>query len=160
MNYNAIYDFMVRTIVGQESGLYRVFSVHPSMIVHIKEDSVWCLLQPAKLDYYNTLYKVLILKNDPDVLLSFADMNCHHSKICLLNILLLLETKTHQSIHRSTGDISTRESWVKFIRDYLNGKDVREQNIQEIQASLNHECSGIDISTCDPNVKVFTNRTK
>lgn len=145
-NIEVVYRFLENTIMGQESGLYKVIG---SAIVNV--DPI--MLYSIKVDYYNGVYKSLILDDSEYVTNIFNAMTCDHSKVCLLQQLIRVDLMIHESLIRNKDKAASYELWMESIRHQLQrSKPIIVKQLQEL---LSHECKGIDIKTCNPNNPLF-----
>jgi len=55
---------------------------------------------------------------------------------------------------RSKFDVSTYKKYMECVSSQIAEKSICLR--RELCESMNHECTGIDISTCDPNGKILT----
>ena len=139
-------EFIENTILGQMSGCYKVG-------FGLKYTSIY---QVTLVDYFNILYKSLILEDDKYVVEKFTKMQSfdNHSCICLLNILFYASIMTCSKIQESNLELNNGyevyiDSCTKEIRKTT--KEIKES----LDKSISHKCTGIDIKTCDPNVEMF-----
>lgn len=140
-------DFTLNTIHGFERAYYRTL---PHQLLINNESSVH-LAKVANKQYFNLLYKNLILRDDEFVNKKFDEMHkvFNHSYICLLNILVALCLQTHTNLDRKKLCIDSLEKYSSSVDPQLKNLLIfsRESLIQ----TLGHECKGKDISTFDPN---------
>jgi hypothetical protein len=148
-------DFCFETITGHESGFYKLNQIKKLPVANIVGDEMIILIKNVTLFYLNDAYKSLILKSDPYILAKF-DAMCkinNHSEICLLNIIALTIINIHADLDRSQFDITSYDTYMKSVRDQLAFRFESVLNV--LTNSISHTCTGIDISTCDPNEPMF-----
>jgi len=149
-------SFMYNTIGGHESAFYKVLLTgkHFTKDTIKDRDFMKNYIIMATINYLNSAYKSLILKNDSYISQCFQRMSVlNHSMICLLNILNCNILVIHGELDRSKLDTSSYDKYMASVSSQLREKC---NNMKEILTnSLNHDCSGIDISTCDPTVDLF-----
>ncbi len=147
-------EFSKNTITGQLSACYKIVNKNKtdvSPVVLYKNMAPMCLME-----YANSLYKSLILRNDEYVTKNFDDMKkVHdHSEVCLLHILFNTWLVATQMI---------KDDVIKCDSDYDIFMNSCENELDRIFNKLGthfkkltkHKCTGIDIKTCDPNEKLF-----
>jgi hypothetical protein len=145
---NLIIAFVSETIFGHERGFYRTgMEVGTGYI------------QLAAMNYMNTCYKSLILKNDPYVVGKFKEMTdlIGHSEVCLINIIMQIFISVHMSLDRSKIDRSTLETLSETVKVEI--ARVIEPLRDTIGKCVSHECHGEKIEDCDPNEPLFFVKT-
>lgn len=148
-------DFCFETMQGHESGFYKLHQIKKLPIADLLGDEMIILIKNVTLYYLNDAYKSLILKSDPFILDKF-DAMCkinNHSEICLLNIIALTIINIHVNLNRSKLDITSYDTYMNGIRDQLDSEFTSILNT--LTNSISHTCTGIDISTCNPNEPMF-----
>jgi hypothetical protein len=113
------------------------------------------MIQIATINYLNSCYKSLIVKDDPYVLEKFREMTelVGHSEVCLINIIAQISMAVHMNLDRSnidTTDITTLDYSVKTEVDRIF-TPLRPI----VYKSLSHECHGEKIEDCDLNKPLF-----
>jgi hypothetical protein len=150
-----IADFIVSTITGTESGFYKQF--RQKKIVDKLNDSTFMkvAIATAHVNYFNILYKSLILKNDEYVTKKFLSMHniMNHSYICLLNIIFKVCVDVHQIIPRSEMIVNCYENYMLIVKAMLD--NINPFIIDMLKEMLSHNCNGTDISTCNPDEPMF-----
>jgi hypothetical protein len=146
----AFRQFLINTISGQESGLFKMKHL---LSVDIKDVKMKMLLQRTMMEYLNSAYRSLILKSDTYILNSFDAMKKEksHSDICLLNMQMQLILNAIMAINRTNFNVSSYEEYMQSMVDSYE----KYFDTVDFDKLLNHECNGIDISTCDPNEPLF-----
>lgn len=147
--------FIQNTIFGQESGLYKSLYLYniDTGIDNIRSNTAKILLQYAIVDYLNSCYKSLILKDDDYVINYFAKIKKekHHSEICLLNIMFAVIRSAFLEVDRHKFNDMTYDKFMDSVKkeysEYLGGIDYDKL--------LNHECNGEKIENCNPNEPLF-----
>jgi len=153
-----IINFVHNTLKGQESGMYKtVMSGHiPNFtLADLSTPLPLVILRGAIIDYLNSCYKSLILKDSEYVSYHFKKMkkSYNHSEICLLNIIALVIQNIHLAIDRSKFDVCHIETYLaSFDAEFI--KAVPPMLILLI-STLSHECTGMNIAECDPNKPMF-----
>lgn len=148
--------FCINTILGQESGLYKclhIYNVEMPGIDNIRSDRVKIVLQHALVDYLNSCYKSLILKNDEYVIESFEKIKKtkNHSEICLLNIMFAVIRSAILEVDRHKfDDVSYDEFMYSVKKEY----EIFFNSI-DFDKILDHECSGQKIESCNPDEPMF-----
>lgn len=147
---SSIIAFCKATILGHESALYK--QMHQEKDMQSEEMLLYALA--AAIHYLNVCYKSLILQDDDYVTEQFSKMQtAHHSPICLLHFLLQIITTCHTSMDRKKLNPSSYTTYMHSVDQLITPT---LQNTQEhLQKHMNHECSGDDITKCDPNVPLF-----
>lgn len=157
-----IQDFIRKTLLGQESAIYKlssnenfnIFSEGMNVLKNkLNDDQIKIIFYSFIENYLNQCYRSLILKDDQYVCSSFGSMKkcCNHSEVCLLNIIAFYLSEVMQKMDRKLLDISSYDSYMSSA-DQIISKMLKELNLE---TKLNHICTGIDISKCDPNKPMF-----
>lgn len=141
-------DFVKNTIIGQLSEFYKIGLI---------SNGVWKkIARGAIINYYNSCYKSLILRNDIYVTENFDNFKkiLGYSEICLLHILLWMTIATYKKL------IETYKYESQSYSEFMTTMDNKIKNIitsirETLKKSLSHQCTGIDITTCDPNEDLF-----
>lgn len=145
-------EFIRNTIMGHESGFYKMLNGAPNML---SSDSMHTMIDLAAANYLNSAYRALIRDDDEYFMKYFNDMSAvmNHSQICLLNITFVFLTSIHKGMTRKKFDLSSYSNYMESVRS-----DV-DRVINEMKAkltySISHECKGENIKTCDPNIDLF-----
>jgi ABC-type siderophore export system fused ATPase/permease subunit len=160
--------FIKNTIMGHESGMYKSIAIAKESSTD-KDKINLSLLQGKKIlelfanvseNYFNKCYKSLVLRDDEYIVKIFDDMKAQfgHSQLCLLIIIANSCMKIHFEMDREKLDVSSYDNYMKSVKaqlDTLMGVDF----ITMSTASFGHNCSGEDITKCDPTIKNFTFKT-
>ena len=144
---NEFLDFVVVTIAGQESGLYKVFGAG------VKDKRI--VLPMSLMEYVNHGYKSLILRNDPYWVTHFDKFNQFHghSQICLLNVLFQLIQTFLELIDATQLYVLSYQTYMASITSQL--ECIKNALIKTFPKIFDHQCSGADITKCDPNIPLF-----
>ena len=152
-----ICDFCFETIRGHESGLYKAINtglldigINTLLTPNMKP-----IIMNITANYLNNAFVSLIKRNDPYIIEKF-DAMCkikNHSVICLLHIIMAFIQKVHFSLDRTKLDISSYENYMKSVSSQLD--PIVEETLNSLIKSISHQCNGIDIKTCDPNIPLF-----
>lgn len=145
-----IFDFCRDTIVGQEGGLYRMLGPE-----QLTDNYLEPIIITVSAQYFNGCYRSLILKDDPYILERFGAMKAvfDHSYVCLLNIVFTFKMELHKKLERERLDKSTYTKYKESVEEIL--ELFRSIFTGGISHSINHECTGEDISTCNPDEEMF-----
>ncbi len=149
--------FIRATTIGHERAIFQVMSKQSVPITTLQQpEIVGQLFVSATVQYFNSAYRSLILKNNAYIEGAFGAMHqfCGHSYICLLNIVFATCLSTHQSIDRSKLDVSSLENYQKSFELLLD--PILADLQKNLAESLNHNCAGMDIDKCDPNKVMFS----
>lgn len=150
-------DFCKNTIVGHESGLYK--SIHQGLMrlspESLKDEAMIGPITLLTMNYMNSAYRSLILKNDKYIMTQFEEMQKlhNHSAICLLNIIFFLLINLHSSLARSQFNLSSYDDYMQCVDIGLEKALFKYH--KELINKLSHTCTGIDITTCNPNEDLF-----
>ena len=154
--------FCIETICGHESGLFKLASANQIPLqlktLTTTTDRGKILLKNfimmATTSYLNKCYRSLILKDDPHVTEKFHGMSqpLGHSEICLLNILAQLIITIHSTVNRKDFDVSSYENYMKVFNERITAN----VSISLIHKLISHECTGVDILSCDPDEPLFS----
>ncbi len=154
-----IKNYCIFTIKGFESGLFKLKYATDSRIPYeLTNQLVSNNIFKCVTDYHNSTYSALILDSDINYTKFYYEMNqiIGHSYICLLNITLMVSDYMLKTIDRTKLDTSSYEKYMGSIQvqyiDVLNQLD--------LENTLSHNCTGIDIRTCDPTKKLFKLMTR
>lgn len=164
--YKYIKEFLDNVIIGTERAVYRSLVISsPSQLTSLKTPYAIGIISNAIMFYFNEGYRALIYstngsrkrKEDDDPyyynILSKITEHKSHSYICLLNILFTLSINLENSLDRSKLDISSLDNYGKSVESQY---EIIISTIKNgISGLFNHECNGIDISTCDPKEDLF-----
>jgi len=151
-------EYITRTIVGIVRGCWRS--------VQLREDTMnpstfGTCVKLGVPQYFNICYRALILKNDPVVLHDFDQIDKHvknpHSRICLLilfhkYILLLLQDICWDTIWDAK---TVDEAQARFQTQWEIAHQV---GAEKLNAMLEHQCHGEEISGCNPEEPLFVLR--
>jgi hypothetical protein len=145
-------EFIRNTIMGHESGFYKMLNGAPNMLM---SDSMHTMIDLAAANYLNAAYRALIKDDDEYFMKYFNDMSAvmNHSQICLLNVTFVFLTSVHKMMNRKRFDIG---SYGKYMESVSSDVDrVIGEMKGKLVNSISHECNGEDIKTCDPNQDLF-----
>jgi hypothetical protein len=148
-------EFIVNTIYGYESGLYRGIVLKSENIELTKQDSFKTWFIEFNVNYFNRAYSSLIKHDDKYITDNFEKMHTimNHSYICLLNILFKMTVNIISEFDRSDLDVTSYDNYMKSVISQLTFfKEIIEKNLP---AMLSHTCKGIDIKTCNPDEPLF-----
>lgn len=153
-------DFICNTVHGYESGLYKGISSHQDNFAKFGDHAFTIYLINFNVHYFNTAYSSLIKNDDPGLTEKFDEMQevLNHSYICLLNILFRLTTEILTSYTRTKLNTSSYKSYMDNIESILEER--RVALMIELPKCLSHECTGLDIKTCNPDEPLFYMGTK
>lgn len=146
---DTLVQFVVNTVIGIESALYKKLGGQKVLELHIVIGGSFIA------DYLNQCYKSLILKNDNYVLEKFAEMQSfhHHSEVCLLHIILEGCMGIFQTIDNTKFDISTYSNFMKSAEKHF--QELLEPMRQVFSQKLYHQCTGHSIDGEDPEKPLF-----
>jgi len=154
-----IVNFIADTIYDHESYFYNVAYDKADSPVFNKsklsdENFMDKLILLTTINYINDTYRSLILQDD-EYIMDYFNRMCinNHTTLCLLDFLFRAILITHTNFDRSEMDISTHESYMKIVNKQI------DENIDDtilIDMLDDHECTILDISTCDPEVEFIT----
>lgn len=159
---NAICVFVQNTISGHESGFYKMTKManipeHAKITITMLKDSdrMRVLIVSATANYLNAAYRSLILEDDEYILKEFNGMAKHmnHSKICLLNLVFFVLRNVHLEFDRNNLDTSTYDKYMEGVKEQIGTKLAMIRMV--LITKVSHNCSGMDIKTCDPNEPMF-----
>jgi len=145
-------EFIRNTIMGHESGFYKMLSGAPNMLL---SDSMHTMIDLAAANYLNAAYKALIRNDDEYFMKYFNSMSSvmNHSQICLLNVTFVFLTSIHKAMSRKQFDVS---SYGKYMESVSSDVDrVIGEMKNKLTESISHECKGEDIKTCNPDEDMF-----
>lgn len=148
--------FVTQTIIGHERGMYRFFATTRQPMDRLRVPNTFrTLFGDAAVSYFNGAYKSLILRDDKYIQASFDEMHnvCGHSYVCLLNIVFKAYMTMHSQIDRTKLDTVSLASYQKSVETMI--VPLAERFLTFCATMMNHKCSGIDISTCDPDKPLF-----
>jgi hypothetical protein len=144
-----IFDFVLNSVVGFERAFYQNRNI---LNINLQDESNNNILPAiAHKEYYNKLYKSLILKNDKYVTTKFKQMKdvLDHSYICLLNLCFHISMSVHKSINRKILNVSSLDNYGMSIYYQIN--EYKEKIIDIIVQLINHKCVGDDIEKHNPD---------
>ena len=155
--------FCFGIIKGHEYWLYKSFSNklfgNEFGLDTLQNEHVFSMIAEITVDYFNTIYVSLIKRDDPYIINRFDEM-CkinNHSAICLLNIMFTIVINLHGDFNRQNFNIGSYELYMKSIDAELNSKI--QTLFDKLMASISHNCKGMDILKCDPNISMFSVQT-
>lgn len=143
-------EFTGNTVCGQITGMYRCYG---NKLKDLENRNNIILF--SVMDYLNLCYRECILRNDEYVVENFdAFVLCsNHSHICLLHILFSLIKSFHENIMYEKLDYSNYDNMKNSA--YLQIKVMEKLCVSELENKLSHNCTGIDIKTCNPKEELF-----
>jgi hypothetical protein len=151
--YELIKKFIINTICREESDFFEIQNEHNLQLdSNIKTDPV---VQHISVNYFNKLYKSLILKDDDYIISVFNDMIkiMPHSIICLLNILCRLKINTHIALKRQLLNINNYGNYSASVK--VQSEMILDKKKYEIMENLSHQCNIKDIKDYDPLKPMF-----
>jgi len=148
-------EFLFKTIVGHERGLYRALRMQGKDLSNLRDKTAFLYFAGTTASYFNGAYKSLILRDDVYIMEWFDRMHnvSQHSYICLLNIVCKMCLDIHGAVDRSALDVSSLEAYQHSVETAL--KPLLVDAYTNLATRLNHQCAGMDIRTCDPNTPMF-----
>lgn len=107
------------------------------------------------VSYLNNIYLSLIKQNDKVIVQKFSDFKsfCNHSEICLLHIIKMICSEFVSVFDFNKLNYKNYETFVKTCCEQILSIEIVA--CQMLCETLTHKCKGIDISTCDPDEKLF-----
>lgn len=156
---NLMCDFMVNTVKGYESGIYKSFTSNNKNHEQLRSNNIKFLLIKFNIDYHNKLYRSLILKDDQYVIEELGKIHntMNHSYICLLNILCKFTTDLITNRDRSLMNVDSYEKYMDSVCWHL--EMWKSTLMKTLPSTLSHTCSGDDIATCNPDQPLFFMKT-
>lgn len=157
-----ITDFVINTITGHESAFYKTFH-NDSRIDFYDPLIADYLIKTATATYLNSVYKSLILRNDKYITNIFDKIKSYtnHSEVCMLNLISRHLILLHNAVPRRRLTLSMQtldyENYMRIFQGFFN--DIRPLIEKTVIESLSHECTGVSIENCDPNIDLFTLNT-
>lgn len=150
-----ILDFVKDTMVGQEGGMYKMFSHSGMCVSGLKENNAKMLLFYGVVDYMNLCYRSLIKKDDEYVVERFSEMKAvlNHSEICLLNIVFATIKNIHDRLDRSQFDTTDYEKYKNSVHQQII--NISLSMFDSLKNSLGHDCTGEKIENCNPDEDMF-----
>lgn len=161
---NLIKHFVFNTIVGSERGMFKTFQ-KLEVAEMLKSESTLHSIKHYLIEYFNSGYRALIYSNngekkreeDKDEYYQeqFGQMHAikNHSYICLLNMVFAIAINIESMFDRLSFDITSLEAFENSVRlqFIIIFGTMKEKLIEQ----FNHECDGMDITTCDPEEELF-----
>ncbi len=145
-------EFAINTLSGQFSGAYKIAIESKNVSILKNFKNIYPVLSAQ---YLNTLYSSLIRNDDLYVTETFKKFknHCSHSEVCLLHIIRMLCDSILELFDFEKCNFSSYQLFMTTCTMQLNmiGNTSKEM----LPNCLSHKCTGIDISTCDPNEKLF-----
>lgn len=164
-------DFIYSTILGHESGFYKVAADNNNKIIEIEQlhDKIimFEMIRFATESYFNNIYERLVDKSDKYINDTFDKIIqiTNHSPVCLINIIAKNCLEIHTTtlvklIDRKILDTTSYETFMSCTKNILNC--YFDNNIIDIfEKYLNHKCHGPKIVEPLPNnQKMFRFETK
>ncbi len=160
---SAITEFVLTTLKGIESAMYKQIP-DKAMLIRAHRQMAPQLL----VEYMNSTYRYLILKSSDYTTNCFASMKSFHdhSEICLLHIIMdmsmrLLQLCDMQTLHSSYKIQYPKEDFTSNYDTFMMVRSAEYERqgafLKEgLKYSMNHECHGRSIDTCDPNLPLFS----
>lgn len=150
---NSITDFVIQTLAGQLSGAYKCAIEQKNVSILKNFKTLYPMLST---EYLNAIYFTLIKKNDASIVASFIKFKsfCSHSEVCLIHIIKLICESIVNLFDFEKCNFANYKIFMTTCNTQLSGLKEQIKNI--LPTHLSHECLDIDISTCDPNEKLFT----
>ena len=145
-------NYAKNIVLGQLSGAYKQ-AIQKKDINILK---MFAQYYPIILvEYLNIVYASLIKKDDKIVTDQYEKLKSYynHSEVCLIHFTRMLCTEFVQCILFDAVDYSNYQSFMHSCTTQLNL--ISSESVKILEGGLTHECKGIDISTCDPNEKLF-----
>lgn len=110
------------------------------------------------VNYYNLVFKSLILKNDTELSEIFKKITSfhNHKEICLINIMLQLSISF---LHHIMGNHHkfNKETSIDYTRDICDCIIKSTDEIRNILIkNIKHECNGQGLDECDPDKPLFS----
>lgn len=148
--------FAMVTVKGQLSGAYKSAIANKNITI-LKNFKQMYPYFCAK--YLNRLYSSLIKLDDEYVINSFAKFRAcsDHSEICLLHMIRSLCEGFVTLLNFEQLNYASYDKFMETSEVQLTA--FANVSNEHLQNNLNHVCNGIDISTCDPNEKLFFIKT-
>jgi hypothetical protein len=146
-------NFIFATVRGQLSGFYKLYQKKVKDIINPN------IIMQVVANYYNVCYKALILKNDEYVTENFNSFTecLNHSEVCLLHILNNLTVLLYEKID---FDKLNYDDYSKYMLNITLLLEIQKQNtVDSIKNIIGHDCKGINIKECDPNIPLFIIKT-
>lgn len=162
---NIVNVFMKNVIIGTERAMYRTFGAKQTSVILLKSPKSIEMCVKLIIIYFNKAYKALIYSTngihkreedaDPYFYSVFSKITEEkkHSYICALNILLALAVQFEQSLDRSKFNTKDLDAYTDSV--YEQYEEIFISYTELIKKNFDHECNGIDISTCNPNEDLF-----
>lgn len=152
--------FVFNTLKGFESGLFKGITLNLMKSLSLEDlrtpKALFVLVEFAT-HYMNQCYVALIRRDDDYIVSRFDAMTkpFGHSEICLLNLVMFWVKNIFMTLDRSKLKVDGS------VEEYLRSYDKAFQPfltamIVMLGQTLNHQCQGIDIRTCDPNQPMFS----
>jgi len=136
-------EFARNSILGHESGLYKVKDTINSENINLNNDTILPLVIFANENYFNQVYDSLVTGDDPYVNEKFEEMRSilPHSPVCLINIITNMSFNSHMKFNRKSLNIETYDKFMDSIREQLNST-LNEETVNSLANLLNHKCTG------------------
>lgn len=148
-----IIEFSVNTIIGMESGFYKVCIDRTLLQTHALQSTINGFI----IDYLNGTYRSLILRDDAYIVETFDKMTpFNHSMVCILNIIAFVLKYVIENLHRNLLNIKSYDLYMTSIKQQL----YILANLCRYKMNLSHQCHGIDIKTCNPDEPMFSSTPK
>lgn len=146
-----IVDFCLKTVTGMESGFYKTFAKENTLILttNVLQDTINDFL----IRYLNQVYRSLIVHDDEYITEVFDRMKpFDHSFICILNIIAKLIQLLVQNMHRQLLHTESYNAYMASVKQQL----YIIAYVFRSEMNFSHECSGADITTCNPDTPMFS----
>jgi len=116
-----VFEYVVNTIIGCESGLFKVISnSNPNKTYLLKDvnQPFAKILKESHETYFTNTHQSIIKRDDSYVNEIFDNLQnlTNHSKQCILNILAHLTVSIHFNIDRHLLNIDNHDSYISSIR--------------------------------------------
>ena len=103
------------------------------------------VLAIATCEFYNQVYKQLVLQRHSPILDQIRELAGSHSLVCFLLVLHEIQKMIHSNVPRGITPFQL------FSKLYSNRRPI----VTNIVALFAHQCHGADITNQDPNVPLF-----
>lgn len=156
-----IFEFCKYIIIKNENDMFKnIYNTETNLCEN--NQLIQAYIQISTINYLNYVYKSLILKNNDYLVKYFDNMVSilNHSKICLLHIILNITIAIHLRIDRKNLQLINSNSLDEILNSYINSliNEINKSSdtvIDILTQSISHDCTGIDISTCNPDEDLF-----
>jgi hypothetical protein len=146
---DVLIDFSQQTVLDHMESLYKMYPQYINK--YFFPVVIYKQLIMTTTNYYNMIFKSLILKNDDELLKTINQMCKNHKATCILNILFQLSVsflhvimEQHHKLRKSTKEEYIEDINGIILNEIANGKK------KLLDENLAHICTGKDLSECDP----------